>query len=815
MKRGGAAGILLFCLGALPAAGVRAEPQAAAAAARVAAREAMVLRVTLNTESKGDVFVERTPDDDFLLKIQDLRAIGFREPVGPSVAIEGEPYVSLRGMHGVKFEFDEARLALSITAEPHLLARQSLGMEQQRARSAVVVPTGNSLFVNYALNATSVSGSLSRPGFAGEAGWRWGRLLFLTEGSTVVNDLDGRRKFVRLMSSVTHDDRESLRRVVVGDFFTPTRDLSTGLNFGGLSISKFFGLNPDFVHYPMQTVTGNVSLPSDLEVYIDGQRVRTERLKPGEFELRDLIAYGGARNVQLVLRDAFGRVQQYTYSFYFSDQPLRRGLHEYSYDLGALRRGYGEENARYGPGAFSIFHRYGVTEGLTLGLRAQGTRQLANGGPLATIVLGSAGVASVGLAASSIAGHRGAAGFASYTYQAKDWSYGLGMRHDSRWYASLGDPVSTTNRRYEGSFSASRRLGPRGSASFSHAMFVGRSGLASAQPSPTQPFAVSVLDNRRVSTLSFSTPLVPGRAALNTSFSHIKEAARGSRNVLYVNVTVFLGGPYTAATSYRRERGSDMQTVQFVKQQPVGEGLGFVLAADRWADAQGGSIRAKGTVQYNAPAAVFRADLSRERDQTGAVHDEYRWSAAGGIGIVGGSVAFGRPITGSFGLVNVHGLAGVGVLVNGQRIGETDAAGKLFVPALNAHFENEIAVAPETVPIEYSLGSISRRIAPAFRGGALVEFRATRLRAFIGRLHATLDGAPTALEFAEGSVQVNARSLVLQTGRGGEFYFENLDPGSYPATVGVGGRQCTFELVIPASDETFVDLGSVTCRVGP
>jgi len=815
MKRGGGAGILLLCLGALPAAGVCADPPSAAA--RVATREAMVLRMMLNTQSRGDVFVERTADDDFFLKIQDLRAMGFREPLGPPVVIEGEPYVSLRGMRGVTFEFDETRLALSITAEPQLLTRQSLAMANLRARPAVAESTGNSLFVNYALNATSVSGSLSRPGFAGEAGWRWGRFLFLTEGSTVVKDLDGRRRFVRLMSSVTHDDRESLRRVIVGDFFTPTRDLSTGVNLGGLSVSKFFGLNPDFIHYPTQTVTGNVALPSDLEVYIDGQRVRTERLKPGEFELRDLIAYGGARNVQLVLRDAFGRVQQYTYSFYFSDQPLRQGVHEYSYDLGALRRGYGEENAQYGPGAFSVFHRYGTTEGLTLGLRAQGTRELVNGGPLATIVLGSAGVASVALAASSIAGRRGTAGFASYTYQTRDWSYGFGLRHDSRWYASLGDPVSVTNRRYEGSFSASRRLGPRGSASFSHAMFLGRSGLASAQPSPTQPFAVSVLENRRASTLSFSTSLVPGRAALNASLSHIKDGSRGSRNEVYVNVTVFLGGPYTAATSYRGERGSDMQTVQFVKQQPAGEGLGFVLAADRWANVQGGSVQAKGTVQYNAPAAVFRADLSRERDQAGVVHDEYRMSAAGGIGIVGGSVAFGRPVTGSFGLVKVQGLAGVGVLVNGQRIGDTDATGKLFVPALNAHFENEISVAPETVPIDYSLGSISRRISPAFRSGALVEFQASRLRAFSGRLQATTGGAPTPLEFAEGSVQVDGQSLPLQTGRDGEFYLENLKPGSYGATVGVGvdGKQCTFELVIQESDETFVDLGSVSCRVRP
>ena len=87
-------------------------------------------------------------------------------------------------------------------------------------------------------------------------------------------------------------------------------------------------------------------------MFLDGQRVRSESLRPGEFELRDILGYGGARNVQVVLRDSFGRVQQLNYSFYFSDQPSRAGLHEYSYNLGAFRRGFGIESNHYGPGAF-------------------------------------------------------------------------------------------------------------------------------------------------------------------------------------------------------------------------------------------------------------------------------------------------------------------------------------------------------------------------------------------------------------------------------------------------------------------------------
>ena len=395
------------------------------------------------------------------------------------------------------------------------------------------MPKDSSLFFNYALTSDHGRAVSSPLGFAGEAGWRTGNFLFLANGSTVTNDLSGKREFVRLMSSVTHDDREALRRTVVGDFFTPTREFSTGVNIGGISVSKLYGLNPYFIQFPMQNLSGNVALPSDLEVYIDGQRVRSERLKPGEFELRDILAYGGARNVQVLVRDAFGRVQQLNYSFYFSDQPLRHGLQEYSYNFGAIRRNFGIDSNRYGPAAFSMFHRYGVTDAVTLGVRAEGTSRLLNGGPTATVVLGGAGVASLALAGSSIAGRHGAAGLASYTYQSQHWGVGASVRRDWGNYAGLGEQITLSNRKYEASLTASYQLGTRGTLSATHSFFTTRSGFSASNPTLAQPFGVAVLDKRRITSLAYSVPLVSGWAALTASLSHIKDQPLGSRNEVF------------------------------------------------------------------------------------------------------------------------------------------------------------------------------------------------------------------------------------------------------------------------------------------
>ncbi|MGH8832115.1 MAG: fimbria/pilus outer membrane usher protein [Polaromonas sp.] len=800
---------VLCCLSAAPVASWAAET--ASGVVNIAQAETMVLRVMLNTEDKGDIFVGRTPDLDFLVKVEDLKAMGIKEPAGTVVLRDGEPHMFLKSMRGVSFSFEEKALALNITAEPQLLPSHALQLRaEQRIRG--VVPRGNSAFFNYALNSSggdSVSGS--RAGFAGELGLRFGDYLFLSDGSTTQagQAANGQRKFVRLMSSVTHDDRDNLRRTVIGDFFTPSRDFSNGVNLGGISISKLYGLNPYLIQFPTQSVSGNVALPSDLEVYLDGQRIRSEKLKPGEFELRDLLAYGGARNVQLVLRDAFGRVQQFSYSFYFSDQPLRQGLHEYSYNLGALRRDYGTESNHYGPVAFTLFHRYGMSDALTLGLRAEGKRNFSNAGPLATVVLGSAGVVNLALAGSSVDSHRGAAGSMVYNYQAKSWSLGFSLRRDWGEYATLGDPPTITNRKHESSVVTSYYLPGRGTVSLSHSALSTRDAMAAFSATPIQPFNVSPLENRRVTALSYSVPLVSGRVSLTASLSHIKD--KESRNEAFVGLIFFLDKDYSAAANYRGNKDNHTESLQLTKNQPIGEGLGYVLSADRATSPTAESLQFKSNIQYNAPAAILRAEYGRRHDG-GQTANDYRVSVAGGLAYVDGEVALGRPVTESFGIVKVGELPGVAIAVNGQPIGKTNAQGKVFVPTLTPYFDNDVSISPESVPIEYSIPSTVQRVSPSLRSGAVIDFGVTKIQAFSGKLKSQQAGAMKPVEFQEISFSADGKMQRMQTGRGGEFYIENRKPGTYTATVPLEGKPCQFDLTIPRSDETFVELGELVCR---
>ena len=97
----------------------------------------------------------------------------------------------------------------------------------------------------------------------------------------------------------------------------------------------------------------------------------------------------------------------------------------------------------------------------------------------------------------------------------------------------------------------------------------------------------------------------------------------------------------------------------------------------------------------------------------------------------------------------------------------------------------------------------------------MIDFGVTKIQAFTGKLKFWQAGTSKPVEFQEISFSTEGRAQNLQTGRGGEFYIENLKPGSYPAKVLVEGKSCLFDLTIPRSDETFVELGELVCRPSP
>ncbi len=752
--------------------------------------EIAIVGIFLNEESKGEFFVNLTGSGDFLVRSEDLRAIGFRELAGDVTLVDGEPYVSLRSIGGVTFAFDEKTLTLRVTAPPALLPRRTIDFSTQR-QPKVYYPRDAGGFLNYGINYTAgPSFELQSFDITNTAGARAGDFLLLSDST--FRKTPGEGNFTRLLSSLTYDRRQDLQRAVAGDFFASSGDLGNSVNLGGISVSKVFQIDPYFIRYPLLDFSGLVSFPSEMEVYLDGNRIRTEKISPGEFQLRNLSSYDGAGVVTVVIKDPFGREQRIAYPHYFTETLLRKGLHEYSYNAGVLRREFGSRSNVYGGPAFSVFHRYGVDDSITFGFRGEGDRDGVNAGPTATFRGGMPGITTASLAGSLAKGGRGgASALLNHVYQDRSFSTRVSLRAFSREYAIAG---SETRERtwYEAGAGAGYGMREFGFLSFN-----------------TDVTKKYVGQDRRTFSLNYSRN-VSRRTSLLVTCRNVREEE--SVNEVLIGLTWYPWPDSSASASYQRSDGTNTERIQVQKNQPMGEGIGFRGTIERKNSASDSSTLANPFLQYNGKHGIYSAEYLGEYGGAGGDRETSRFSVSGGVAYVGGTLGFSRPIQDSFGLVTVDRLEGVRVYQNNQEIGRTDAKGRVFLPNLGSYYENQVSVGDRDIPIDYSLSEVTKYVSPPLRSGSVIPFEVRKIQAVTGILRVQSGKEVSPAEYYEVKMRVGEKEIAFPTGKGGEFYFENVPPGTYRAVVEIPGNPCSFDLTVPKSDEMIVDLEGVTCE---
>jgi len=217
-------------------------------------------------------------------------------------------------------------------------------------------------------------------------------------------------------------------------------------------------------------------------------------------------------------------------------------------------------------------------------------------------------------------------------------------------------------------------------------------------------------------------------------------------------------------------------------------------------------------VQYNAKRGIVAAETKIDFDREGRTHEAYRLSAAGSIAYVGGTIGLSRPIIDSFGLVKVGDLKDVAVFHNNEEIGRTNASGKVFVPNLSAYYDNQITINDKDIPMDYTISGVMKFVSPPLRSGSFIAFDIMKFQAITGMLKVKIKGETKPAEFYEVSMLVDGQEIIFPTGKGGEFYFENIKPGRYKTVLKYVGKECIFAMIIPESTDMIIDLKEVICE---
>jgi outer membrane usher protein FimD/PapC len=749
--------------------------------------EAM-LSVQVNLEAKGDFLLLLAQDGDVLVREEDLAQLGLVGVVGERVRIDGVSYRSLRSVPQLRYALDMDRLVLAIRVEPRLLGGHQVVDLGPTASPHVLRPAPAGTYFNYNVTHTHDDASGTAVDGAGEVGARFGEFFFNSDAYSIQDPLSGARRQARLSTSLTRDRRDTLERMVVGDFLgAQPGPLGSSLRLGGVSFSRRFSIDPYFVRFPGQVVAGTATLPSEVFVYSNGVLVRRERVQPGGFELQNLVNVPGLQMTEVVVRDVLGNEQRIADPFYYSESLLRPGLDEYSFDAGFERREYGVSSANYGRPGFTAFYRRGVNRALTLGAHAEGLNGRGNAGPSASFGVGTLGVLTLHAAASQGDDGPGAAMSVAHSFHSTRWSTNLALRLEDHHFARAA-PDLLGPRRYDFAAAGSHALTPTSGVSLT--------------VTATQPWQGPA---ERSSALGYRLRL-SREVYLSATARHASGTLTDNQLLFTVSWNFDAAGlRHLASLQARKDSSGAGGLVQFSGGNPDAEGLVYRVNAETRDDAGGSHQLVNPMLQWNARRAVVRGESFYD---SATRSNRTQLGLQGGIAGVGGQWTVTRPVADSFAIVKVGDVPGVRVYANNQPVGRTDDSGAVFVPRLASYFENPVAIEDADLPVNYIVPHARFIVSPALRSGVLLDFQARAVTAVAGRLFA---GPSRPFADAQGSVQVGGESRELLSSRDGSFYLEQVPPGRYPGVATRADATCRFMLEVPKSSEVVTDVGEVHC----
>jgi outer membrane usher protein len=763
------------------------------------------LHGTVNDLDMGDLFVI-LKGKDVLIKVADLEKPGLEVRGGVRMKRGDDTMVSLQSLAPlVTFVFDERKLSLTITANPKLFQKSVLDLHAKRPEG-IIYGTQPSLFLNYQVRASDLQEGrgIRVYGFAESGLSLKGHLLY---GSVQRSDNDG--SWHRLMTNMTFDWRRRLTSLILGDTTATGDALGGGMMMGGLSARRDFTLDPYYVYFPTQSLSGTALTPSTVEVYVNGQLVRRDTIAPGQFTMQNLPVTSGSGNTRVVVRDAYGNTQTAVTPYYMALGTLAKGLHDFSYNVGFVRKYLGTDSWNYGQAGFLFRHRYGLTNWLTLAARAEGTRDRVSGGPSLVVRL-PVGELGLGAAISGQDEFVGHAALLSYSYIGHPVSGQIGIRWQDWEYGTLsqapGSIVTRELKQDRANFSTDRQ---RLNVMATVARTFGQVVSLSLQNETSQWYRqgwnnrVSLMANRTITKWMYAFATLS-----NSTRSHLP-----AEYSTFVGLSFTLAPRVMAAATRSDTWGGQSNkhtaTSQAMVQQslPIGSGLGYRLVLS-----QGQSEVNQANVQYQGAYGRVEADYMRNGyDLSGKGNASL--AASGGVVLIGGRPFITRPVQDSYALIRVPGVANVRGTLSNQDIGTTDRNGDLLIPNLLHYYGNRVGINDKDIPLDYDIGATERTIAPPFRGGMVVPFPVRRVLSVAGTAVVEDKGATTIPAYGQIVVDVDGKQALSPLDEVGSFYIENLSPGTYPAEVQHEAGLCKLTLVVPQGSTALVSLGTVRCVV--
>lgn len=692
------------------------------------------------------------------------------EPWQAALVHDGIPQYPLSGVPGLEMEVVPASQTLLLTAEPRLL--QATALMGFAVEMGPMTPSATGGFFNYDVVAQA-SSRLTGVGGLFELG------LFTPSGSAATTFAaradDDETGVTRLETSWTRKDPDAMHFLRLGDSISRGGLGGNPVRFAGVHLARDFTTQPGFVTIPTPTIGGESQVASVVDVYVNNVLTGTRDVPAGPFSIADVPVLTGGGEVQLVVRDLLGRETTVRARYYTSRQLLRRGLDDYSFEAGFLRRDFGRASFDYGAPMASATYRYGFSDGLTGEVHGEVSPDARMGGAGASLALGNIGVLN---ASTSVSHSRRGVGL----------RYELGFESRTPFisYGGLAELIDADFVTV-GSFGSDRRP-PRLTLQAYAGIPLGFGSLNLSLIHRDER------DGRGIAFLGAGTSIGLGRWGALT-LSARKSLDGSAADALYASYTMPLG----AGTSLGLggELGQDDRArLSLQRSLPAGEGLGFRAEA-----LLGRDPRVDVRLAYQTNFGRYDLDVGVADSRAGV-----RLGASGGIGLIGDAVFASRRLTDSFAAVRVGDYPGVRVYADNQVVGRTDSSGVAIVPRLRAFESNRLRIELADLPLDAQIDASELSVRPFDRSGVALDFGVRAVRsAMVVLLRESGEPVP-----AGAWVRIDGSPEPFAVAPGGETYLSGIGLSAAGVASWEGGA-CRFALRYPDTGEVQPRLGPLTC----
>lgn len=702
------------------------------------------------------------------------------EQLGIALPADGPDPVRLDSLPGVQVSYDAQQQTATLTVPLKLLHLET-NVINTRGRPTPHASASPGALVNYNLYGThDTQGNATASAYTELRLFGGAGVLSstgLTQASRAEGDWHGHS--VRLDTTWTRSFPEHLLTLAVGDTLTGGTSWSRPTRIGGVQIGTNFALQPYRVTAPLPQFLGQATLPSQVELYVEGMKQYTGQVPVGPFQLNAVPGINGAGNAQLVLTDALGRVTTVDFALYGAQQMLQQGLTDWSAGFGFVRQDYGLRSFSYARDAMaSGSWRRGLTDQFTAGAHAEVTKGLANAGVGGDWLLGTAGVLSGSVARSSDHGLGGSQLSLGYQWINNRFNFSAQGMRSSSGYRDVAALYGSPSPRMSASAQAGISTGTFGNfgISYVHLRYLDQTSRYASgywyrslgrMASLSLNLNQNLDDSRDRSVfLSFSLSL-DDRTYLSTGLDH-----QGGGNMVDASITRSL--PTEGGFGWRA------QTQQ-------GEGNRTGLAELDYLGRYGQALA--GVTRFSGDSTVY----------------------AGGNGalvFMGGSTFAARSIYNGFALVSTDGIPDVPVKLENNPIGHTDEQGLLLVTPLNAYQNNKLSIDPMQLPADVRVGRVDVQATPTDRAGTLVSFGLKPIRAASVLLRDTA-GKPLPLG-SQVRVRGQAGESVL-VGFDGAAYLDTLDEHNVLDVSLPEGGSCSTGFEYRQQGNGIPQIGPLTC----